>query len=74
LVDSDFFDAASLEQLQETTRNAWEAICARSEICLNFEEVARLVMLMAIAGVTDQGEIVRLIVSSITESPNKATD
>jgi hypothetical protein len=57
------FDAAMLNELSVGVEKAWDALSPGKRASTSREEVARLVMLLALSGVLDPDEIVRTIVS-----------
>jgi hypothetical protein len=56
------FDPAMLDELRAVVQKAWDTLSPDQQSATSRDEVARLVMLLALSGVLDPDEIVRSIV------------
>jgi hypothetical protein len=57
------FDPEMVQELRELTTKIWNLIPPNRKASISYDEVARLVMLLATAGVVDHDEIIRSIIS-----------
>jgi len=59
------FDATMLNELSAVVQQAWDSLSPEKRASTSRDEVARLVMLLALSGMLDPEEVVRSIVDGI---------
>jgi len=59
------FDATMLNELSAVVQQVWDSLSPEKRASTSRDEVARLVMLLALSGMLDPEEVVRSIVDGI---------